>query len=786
MNTSTNSSRNLTPSFLAALVTIIGFFNPNAALAQIQVWIPAVTTTIWHEPWTERVWQGPVMGTCQVPEVGHFEPRLVPGVIHHPATPGTIHHPATSGVVHHPATTGVVHHPATTVTVHHPEEVGVRHVDRQTHIEHHPAETHTVVEEGYYDTYWVDYYATVCDVYCAYETEPGTENYYEVCWEENCREDEWIGGGWVDEWVEGYEYTVTTDAWDEEVTDVEEHDENYLIDAWDENVPVPAWDEPVEIPEWDEPFTSPPWDEPIIVPAWDEPTVTTVQDWVVDVPAHPEPCQITEGRFVDVEHPGWPETITLADGYWRPLTPGLAKMVVNGDYPTFDWNTAGAAALATPIYSGDFNGDMASWSVGGLSEADPLTYTWKATGPETINGPSGQGKSEWKIATGGAAERLSWKPGDYVIRCDISRSNGQSAHVEYTQPVGWRTDRFLVVGQVRPIDDFVFSASQQAAFKADLIADAKNTGPLKYASWSSTLSQQIDALAGPAPLSMIMSFWSALNSLPGQRDASFPSVPFNARYYMMQELLNQNPDTQPLGDTLSNVDKVNLLELQAYRMLAEYQTKYLVGTDGKMIRDTVTSVGSPATPGGLAQLALGGPTKFTLPSWAISVLNTIGVPNNGTQLEIPSLPNLRNGVQRIDRAGGRISLYNSGRINLEASYINWALFHRDVPWIFSEVIFGLDSAGRDRQNTVPMSVNRRWNKAGLASGSVHFNEIVIYRRNNGSDQYLLDRRFTLGNGANMLQPFIDSIPYGQWSTVPGTGIPNPYADEPVPEVLNTP
>ncbi|MGH7957177.1 MAG: hypothetical protein ACREH8_09205, partial [Opitutaceae bacterium] len=466
--------------------------------------------------------------------------------------------------------------------------------------------------------------------------------------------------------------------------------------------------------------------------------------------------------------------------------PQILKKVVNGDYPTFGWNTATAASLATPIYSGDFNGDMVSWNItntGGT--AGPLTYTWKATGPEIINGPSGQGMSEWKIATGSAAERLGWKPGNYVIRCDISEANGPPTFIEYDQPVGWRTDRFLVVGQVRPISDFTLSASQQAAFKADLIADAKNTGPLKYASWSSTLSQQIDDLAGPAPLSMVMPFWFALNSLPGQRDAAFPSVPFNARYWMMQEILNANSDTEVLGETLSNVDKTNLLAVQSYRMLCEYQAKYLVGTDGKMVRDTVTSIGSPTTPGGLAQLALGGPTKFTLPTWAISVLNAVGVPNNGTQLVIASLPNLHNGAQRVDRAGGRISLYNSGRINLEASYINWALFHRDVPWIFSEVIFGLDSAGRDRQNMVPMSVNRRWNKAGPVGGSVHFNEIVIYRRNNGSDQYLLDRRFSLGNGANMLQFFIDSVPYGQWSTVPGSWIPNPFADEPVPEVPNT-
>lgn len=106
-------------------------------------------------------------------------------------------------------------------------------------------------------------------------------------------------------------------------------------------------------------------------------------------------------------------------------------------------------------------------------------------------------------------------------------------------------------------------------------------------------------------------------------------------------------------------------------------------------------------------------------------------------------------------------------------------FHRDVPWIFSEIIFGLDSAGRDRQNTIPMSVNRRWNKAEPAAGSVHFNEIAIYRRNNGSDQYQLDRRFSLGNGANMLQFFIDSVPYGQWTTLEEPQIP-------VPEVPNTP
>jgi len=320
VNTLTALSRNLTRRFLPALVTIIGFFSPIAALAQIKIWVPPVTTEVWHEGTTERVWQPPPMGTCHVPEVGHFEPRQVDTVVHHPATTRTVHHPATTTVVHHPATNTVVHHPATTETIHHSEVVGVRHVERQTHIEHHPAETHTVQEEGYYDSYYVEYYSTVCDVYCTWYWDEYTEGGWEECWEENCRE-EAIGGGWVEEWVEGNAYTVTSDAWVEEVVDVEEHDEYYTIPAWNEEVTVPAWDETVDVPAWDETVNVPAWDEIVVVSAWDETVVTTVQIWIVDVPAHDIPCPIGEGQFVDVGHEGWWETILVAVGHWRDITP---------------------------------------------------------------------------------------------------------------------------------------------------------------------------------------------------------------------------------------------------------------------------------------------------------------------------------------------------------------------------------------------------------------------------------------------------------------------------------
>jgi len=306
--------------FLTALVALVGFLSPIAALAQIKIWVPPVTTEVWHEGTTERVWQPPLMGTCHVPEVGHFESRQVDTVVHHPATTTTVHHPETTNVVHHPATNTVVQHPATTEVIRHPEEVGVRHVERQTHIEHHSSETYTVQEDGYYDSYYVEYYSTVCDVYCTWYWDEYTEGGWEECWEENCRE-EAIGGGWVEEWMEGDVYTVTTDAWDEEVVDVEEHHEYYTIPAWDEEVTVPAWDETVGVPAWDEPVNVPAWDEIVDVAAWNETVVTTVQVWVVDVPAHDVPCAIGEGQFVDVEHPGWWETILVAEGHWRDITP---------------------------------------------------------------------------------------------------------------------------------------------------------------------------------------------------------------------------------------------------------------------------------------------------------------------------------------------------------------------------------------------------------------------------------------------------------------------------------
>jgi hypothetical protein len=112
-------------------------------------------------------------------------------------------------------------------------------------------------------------------------------------------------------------------------------------------------------------------------------------------------------------------------------------------------------------------------------------------------------------------------------------------------------------------------------------------------------------------------------------------------------------------------------------------------------------------------------------------------------------------------------LFTSVRIGFEGQLPNFALFERNVPYIYNEIIFGTDSDGRDTQNQVRMSVDKVWSQIAGDTGLTYFNEIRIFRWSSSVNKFVLETSpYQLGGGANMLQPFIHSIPDGQWTTLP--------------------
>ncbi len=456
----------------------------------------------------------------------------------------------------------------------------------------------------------------------------------------------------------------------------------------------------------------------------------------------------------------------------------MIKKVASGDITAVTWGNAAVEPLTQPIYAGDNNGDMVGWS---LNDLLPGTYSWSATGPFfdnaitfplTIQGPSGENVKEWRIARGDGDvnhDWIDWKPGTYRIKCRVQRPWGQISNLEYNQRVGWRSRRYLVAGQVRPLQDYSLTASQKTDLQAALLLGV-DFGPNWNAAFFSAL-----------PLDELITAWMVArgpNGLLGfPQVTSFPaSITEAMKFYMLQQELNNNPDEVDLRN-LSVMDTAKIIELasnQSYRMYSEYQVKYVLSEYRRL--QTVETVGSPT--------AWSGPTKITIWSglaglingaWLASNLPSLNLPTNGSQILIPSLENRFNNVQRFDRINGKVSLYTSARIGREASGPNYALFERDVPYIFNEIVFGLDEFGRDRANQVRLSMNIVWNQTVAGSGLNYFNEISLYEKVGGSTAYSLLQQYRLDGGAQMIRPFILSVPTGQFPTI-----------EPQPLVLEAP
>lgn len=131
----------------------------------------------------------------------------------------------------------------------------------------------------------------------------------------------------------------------------------------------------------------------------------------------------------------------------------MEMKVTDRDDPTKKWTDAKDWTATKPIYSGEKNGDMVSWKLGGTDSWTNATFSWSAEGPETKTGPSGTGKKEWKIADGDEDPQhdwIDWKPGKYKIKCTISSGSESSSTIELDQEIGARTTDVVVIGWINP------------------------------------------------------------------------------------------------------------------------------------------------------------------------------------------------------------------------------------------------------------------------------------------------------------------------------------------------
>ncbi|HEY4301746.1 MAG TPA: LamG-like jellyroll fold domain-containing protein [Candidatus Didemnitutus sp.] len=455
------------------------------------------------------------------------------------------------------------------------------------------------------------------------------------------------------------------------------------------------------------------------------------------------------------------------------ILPQTEAQFVDRDDGSRTWTNAEVLSQGQVLYAGNNSGDMVSWKVSHPEQMPGATYTWTAAGPNQaiIAGPSGANASEWRLANVGATYNqpfVNWNPGHYMITCEIQLESGSTMTLYFPENIGWRTEHYLVAGQVLPVTDFTITDERKDALKTALLNDLFSSIVL------GTQAPGLQSLMANLSTENVAKIWFMITGgLRHKRVADLPGISDSEKLWLVQLMLDDGPDSSPLtidpDTSILNTGAFNqFLQEESYRMFSGFQVKYL-WENGK-----VANVQSLLGPD--CKESVAGPTKIGIPAGALvsvlaSVINSnptsVRVPFNfnKNQLLIPSDISPFNGQLRVDHAGGTISLYTSGRISFEGQYPNYALFSRDVPFIFNEIVFSVDENGRDTNNHVRTSVDRDWKQNGTLSGVCQFNAITILQAND-SGRYFQQVHLPIEDHAGMLQPFINSLPAGTWPTTP--------------------
>jgi hypothetical protein len=450
---------------------------------------------------------------------------------------------------------------------------------------------------------------------------------------------------------------------------------------------------------------------------------------------------------------------------------------VDRDDLTRTWADATDRALSNLIYAGGSCGDMVSWKAVGLDAWPDATYTWTATGPNnhTINGPVGQGKSEWKIAEGGESGKgwLDWKPGKYKVKCTInlpSISGVAIPPVEYDQEVGWRTEDYLVIGQIVETHTHdvdappVFSVENRPWEISSPVAWFRRALAYDIAAWFPSLSIREAVCIAPAPITgfLIEAWffnWGILNGHDvtprGPFTSSYPSkfgnVEYRHRYWMLQHMLNLAPDKPTVGEQITASDLPTAQDAGQYRIMHRYQTKIMADEAGKIT--TTNPVGTHISAHGLTKVGVGIEANQLYP----------GSPKVGpfTLPTFDSDTNEFNGNEPLSSDRTKTSGFSTARVGDKGCNVNWRLFGKDAPWIFSEIIFELKS-DRSVQATHRASVDITWKDGSVIRGRNNFNNLNIYKAAfDPQDKVLIYERKGLLEMEGQLESFVNSAS-GQW------------------------
>ena len=476
----------------------------------------------------------------------------------------------------------------------------------------------------------------------------------------------------------------------------------------------------------------------------------------------------TDGLLTTEQH-GNNDNLTV--GKKAFLLPVEVKLVDRDD-PTKKWADA-VDGSGKKIYAGETTGDMVSWKLGGTDSWSSMNFSWSAEGPnsQTIQGPSGTGKNEWEIADGDedtANDWLKWKPGKWKIKVQIGSSTA-----EFEQQIGWRTEDYAVIGQIVQThthnNDKPGTLGSAWQFRRAVAYDV--------APWFGNDVQREAAALLPIPPEIFTGAWVAYWGLLMSHEAT-PQGPFTSgtttlpilgqvsvgevisghRFWMVQTGLNMAPDDPKAEAQFAASDLTTIQQAREFRVMHRYQAKFLVDDSGKVsgkplmvgahIADKgVTKVGFALT---ADQLYPGsppfGPVTFPLME-----------PEDNEYNHPP-----KNEPVSTDKT--KLSGYATARIGPTGRNVNWRLFGKDAPWIFSEIVHEV-KPDRTVETTHRTSVDITWRAGSIVEGNVQFNNLNIYKaktRREDDGAFFVDyERLDLLEMEGKLEPFINSAS-GQW------------------------
>jgi len=409
--------------------------------------------------------------------------------------------------------------------------------------------------------------------------------------------------------------------------------------------------------------------------------------------------------------------------------------IVDRDDPTKTWADAVTSDNKT-VYAGKESGDMISWAINGF---DGGKFTWMATGPtgDIISGPIKSSKNEWKIANGDsdtANDWIKWKPGKYKIKCIVQPIDRASFEVEMDQEVGWRTETLLVIGQIVPThahdnDEPAFFpqnggtdlSSPSIAYRRAILYDLVEYIPLP--------PHLIEALAiAPLPITGKLTegwfgYWALLKShdntprrpFSNSHPSGFGAVTDRHRLWMTQHVFNISYDRPSVQAKFAEDEFIGIQQARQYRLLHRYQAKFEVQSG--LIKGesfiAIKPIGDQGTTKIYAGFEPGTIPFIDNPSYGIT--------------EEPFVNPLSNKEGKVSTDAKAISSYLSIRVGDDGRNANWRLFGKDVPWIFSEIIFEVTSEG-SVNTRLRTSTDIKWKDGVVTSGTNPFNNLNIYKR----------------------------------------------------------